>query len=386
LFLVGLSPAVVTETLYALAVTHRPRVLLDELHLVTTQPGLALATAKLLGRDGAIERLRREYGFRPGAFKLRPDYVHVLTDARDEPLEDIVSSEDSEAVGDQLAWLVREFTRRDDVTLHCSLAGGRKTMGALLAAALQVHGRPWDRLYHVLVSPPFEHVPEFFFPTRRRQRYPWNGGSVDARRARVSVAEIPVMGLGPAVRRLGLSELRLVEVAREIQAEANGRLRPEPLRIDLTARTVRIGHREVALPPIQLGLYLLYARTRMKCRRPACLAGDRCETCQLWDKELSDRREELADLCLKLRLAGYAASGPAALSTTATQDDFDQWIQQTRSRLNRALEQAVGRGPRGLPYLVTEAGLAGERRRGLGVSPRLITLEGGKLDGRNQSA
>ena len=51
--------------------------------------------------------------------------------------------------------------------LIASLAGGRKTMGALLYAALSLLGRRQDRLTHVLVNEPFDDprlAPRFYFP------------------------------------------------------------------------------------------------------------------------------------------------------------------------------------------------------------------------------
>src|SRR5437867_4493919 len=88
--LVGLSPAVVTETLYALAVRHRPRIAPDELHIITTLAGLSHVSGSLLGPEGALARLRTEYRLPARAFRCPVGNTHVLADARGEPLEDIV--------------------------------------------------------------------------------------------------------------------------------------------------------------------------------------------------------------------------------------------------------------------------------------------------------
>ncbi|MGH7265542.1 MAG: CRISPR-associated ring nuclease Csm6 [Candidatus Rokuibacteriota bacterium] len=377
LCLVGLSPAVVTEALYALAVRRRPRVVPEELHIVTTRGGAAAVNATLLGPHGALAELRRNYRLRSDALRCPPHHVHVVVDARSEPLDDIVTSADSEAVGEQLAALVQRLGAPHGTVLHCSLAGGRKTMGALLAMALQLHGGPDDRLYHVLVSPPWERVPGFFFPTRRSQWLRGPDGPVDARRAEVTLAEVPLVRLGQAVRRLGLSGLGLARLAAEVEAETAGRLHLDPLVLEPTHRRVRVGDVRVALPAQQFALYQLYALARRRCRHAACRGGARCPGCQLADDEVHDRRAEF--LALYRALARSPAgveerrSGPASESL----EEFRKWLEQTRSRLNRTLREALGGpGPRAMSYLVTdELRVAGDkRRRGLGLQPGLVQI------------
>jgi CRISPR-associated protein (TIGR02584 family) len=102
LCLVGLSPAVVTETLWALAVRRRPRVIDAELHIVTTRAGLAGVASTLLGAAGALARLRATYRLPAVAFRCPPAHLHVLADARGDPLDDILTTRDSEAVGEQI--------------------------------------------------------------------------------------------------------------------------------------------------------------------------------------------------------------------------------------------------------------------------------------------
>ena len=50
----------------------------------------------------------------------------------------------------------RMVVEKADATLIASIAGGRKTMGALLYGCMTLLGRETDRLTHVLVHEPFE--------------------------------------------------------------------------------------------------------------------------------------------------------------------------------------------------------------------------------------
>lgn len=378
--LAGLSPAVVTEALYALATRRPARVVPAEIHIVTTHGGYPEVVGKLLGPRGALARLREQYRLPRASLRCPPAHVHVLTRPDGRPIDDIRTPEDSRAAGEAIGALVRRLAADERVELHCSLAGGRKTMSALLATALQLHGRPGDRLYHVLVNEPFERIPEFMFPPRPPVRYRLGDRLVDSRRARIELAEIPFVRLGAAARRLGLDSLTLERIAAELEEEALGRLVPEPLVIRLTRREVRVGPRAIHLRPQEIALYAAYAEARGGCPRAACRAGDRCAGCQLTDDELHDRRGVL--------LRFYEATRPQTASRVIgilsgagtdahTLAAFREWLEQTRSRLNRALAGALGRGPRGARYLVTGMGAETEqrRRRGLALPPPYIRFD-----------
>jgi CRISPR-associated protein (TIGR02584 family) len=196
----GLSPQVVTETLYALAVSpgkDRPAFVPTEIHLITTGQGAEHARLNLLSENpGWFHRLCREYALPP--MRLDDSTLHVVTDAAGAALEDIRTPADNEQVADCVAAVVRELTADTSSALHVSLAGGRKTMGYYLGYALSLYGRPQDRLSHVLVSAPFESHPEFYYPSREQRvihtREP-KPRPLDCREARVDLAEIPFVRL-----------------------------------------------------------------------------------------------------------------------------------------------------------------------------------------------
>ena len=160
----GLSPQILTETLYALAVATDPPFIPTELQILTTVEGAERARLSLLSDDpGWFKRLCRDYGLKPPVFGL--DQIQLITDANGRALEDIRELEDNASVADQLIARVRDLTADPDSALHVSLAGGRKTMGYYAGYALSLFGLPQDRLSHVLVAAPFEQSWNFFYPT-----------------------------------------------------------------------------------------------------------------------------------------------------------------------------------------------------------------------------
>jgi CRISPR-associated protein (TIGR02584 family) len=177
--LCGLTPQVVTETLWALA-QQRPPVVPQEIRIVATRSGKEACERLLFGKQGKLASYLREYPV-SRAIRCSPKTMTILKGSDGWPLEDLRTQEDNLAVADQL---IRNQTALANVRLHCSVAGGRKSMGVLLAAVLQAYGRPDDRLYHVLVSPEFESQPEFFYiPRRQRVLALPNGKRLDTRKS-----------------------------------------------------------------------------------------------------------------------------------------------------------------------------------------------------------
>ena len=93
--------------------------------------------------------------------------VHVIRTADGRKLDDIRTPEDNTWAADCITECVRSFCARDDVRLLVSMAGGRKSMGFYAGYALSLYGRAFDGLYHVLVSPPYENLPDFFYPAQQ---------------------------------------------------------------------------------------------------------------------------------------------------------------------------------------------------------------------------
>jgi CRISPR-associated protein (TIGR02584 family) len=157
----GLTPQIVTETLYALAAERRLWVP-TEIRIITTRRGAEKAARTLLSDEGWFHRLRVEYRLPEIAFGIED--IHVIKGPDGPPLDDILEEADNAAVADFITEEVRALTADPNASLHVSIAGGRKTMGFYVGYALSLFGRAQDRLSHVLVPPTFESRPDFFYP------------------------------------------------------------------------------------------------------------------------------------------------------------------------------------------------------------------------------
>jgi CRISPR-associated protein (TIGR02584 family) len=258
----GLTPQIVTETMYGLATLPEPeRFVPDELHVVTTQRGRELVNALFVQEHAnQLEALCDQYGL-----PMPQVRVHVLR-TRAGPLDDVRTAADNDAAADFILQIVRQLTGRDDTAVHFSIAGGRKTMGYYLGTCASLLGRPQDRMSHVLVNDPFESAPEFFFPPRQPTFMLLRGRPTDTARAQVQLANVGFIRLRPLLPAPLIdrgSFTRLVSVLDSIVGEPRLvlRLSTRGAGKDATRGEVEIGGGlHFTLQPKSFAMYWLLAR------------------------------------------------------------------------------------------------------------------------------
>ena len=205
----GMSPAVVTETLYAL-VTEKGFIP-TEIQAITTEQGKNKLLEALLGieggrkeRKGALQEFIEDYGDKYGFSSIHFDEscVHIITNENGQNLPDIRTPEENEHAANSIVQLVGNLCQDEDMKLHVSIAGGRKTMGFFMGYALSLYGREQDSLSHVLVDSQYESLASFYYPKPYPHLINKNDGTqIDAKDGKVMLAEIPWVRLG-----LGLPE------------------------------------------------------------------------------------------------------------------------------------------------------------------------------------
>ncbi len=161
----GLTPQVITETCYYLLCKKRPKVKISEIISITTAKGKEILLKTLLSPiKGKFYQFCRDYNIDPATIKFNDETIIVLKGKGGKYLNDIRTKTDNEYIADQINDLIKKLTGDKNTSLHCSIAGGRKTMSVYLASALQLYGRKQDTLSHVLVSPAaFENHKDFFY-------------------------------------------------------------------------------------------------------------------------------------------------------------------------------------------------------------------------------
>lgn len=325
----GLSPQIVTETLYALAAQEHDPFIPTEVHLITTAEGARRAELSLLSDDlGWFHKLCQDYRL-PG-ITFNRHHIHVMRDAQERGMDDIRTCQDNHDAANFITAQVRHFSADPHCALHVSIAGGRKTMGFYLGYALSLYGRAQDRLSHVLVSDPFESSWDFFYPTPySRVLQTKDGKLADTALAQVTLAEIPFVSL-----RHGLPVALLAGHAsfEETVMAARAALAPPRLTLDLHGKRILAGDKTVELPPAELALLAVFAR-RAQQGAPALAAPAKDAHDEDW---------------AKLYLREYRAINGGVLSdidatTQALRNGMDgDYFSQRKSKLEKRLKNALG--------------------------------------------
>lgn len=261
----GMTPQVITETLFALGCQPEP-FFPTEVHIVTTASGSQRIRLELLGDETPwFAHLYRDYPLPKPRFD--GDSIHVIRCAGN-PVDDIRTEAENAAAADAIAGQIRAFTADDKCALHVSIAGGRKTMSYFAGSALSLYGRSQDRLSHVLVSDAFESHAQFFYPSsKQRVIYTRDNRPLNAADATVTLADIPFVRL----RRWLPAEL--LEHSRpfsETIERARMVLEPQPMRVELSSRTVSIGPYSARAPYADLTFFLLVTGHQRKGTPLAC--------------------------------------------------------------------------------------------------------------------
>ncbi len=352
----GLSPQVITETLYALAVEQKPPFLPTEIHLLTTREGAERARLALLNpKTGRFHAFCRDYGIAPGAIHFTEQEIHVVEGEGRAELSDIRTADDNRAAADFITRHLAQLAEDAESALHVSIAGGRKTMGFYLGYALSLYGREQDRLSHVLVNAPFESEPQFYYPPPEpevidlaRENRP--ASTADAT---ITLAEIPFVrmrhGISTAAGTVGFGE-----TIRQVQNS----LGPPRLQFDYAQRKIWVGGVQLAIKPVDAAYYLWLATRVVRGEPPIHWSEAEPEPfLAVYRRLVSDYSGDYERTEEALRRNGLSA-------------DF---ASERKSRVQKALRNTLGRDE-ATPYLIENFGSRPLTRHGLKLTAEQIHL------------
>lgn len=343
---IGLTPQIITETLYYLTCKKKPSIKISEIYAITTEPGKNMATELLLDKkSGAFYAFCKDYSIDHTSIKFDETTISVLKDAEGNNLSDIRTADENKVVADTVTDFIRKLTNIPDTRLHCSIAGGRKTMGIYLAYALQLFGRPQDKLYHILVSPEFESHPDFFYKPKKNRILILNDTQnkikrINTKSACVELAEIPFVHLGHKLPILfGEKSLSYTRMVARAQREIDNTRALSDLMIDIPERRVRIGTRSVKLQPLELVVLLRFARRKLdEC---AVLNKQNCNDCNVCFEEIRNCTSIIATKKMLKDYAGFYSTDSGFYQNLAHRwsehGATHECLRENISRINRAI-------------------------------------------------
>ena len=259
---VGESPAVVTETVWALFNRKKngraDPFIPAKIHLVTTDHGRRSFSAQLIGAGKKLEALFLAFGYRPA-----PVEINLPLDAMGKEMSDIRSEDENVAFANTVSRLIRLYTDNPATRVHVSLAGGRKTMSYFAGAAISLFGRDQDELSHVLVTPEaLEKCDSFWWPGQPEEsvahkRDKATRYSTKPSDANVELALIPFVRLKHIVTEDAFpgGAVDYAEVVRAAQESLDA----ERVVLACDERKLSFGRNSITLPHREFALYRLLA-------------------------------------------------------------------------------------------------------------------------------
>jgi CRISPR-associated protein (TIGR02584 family) len=198
----GMSPAIVTETVWALCMDNARDVSIYEVVVATTSAG----SERLEGLKARLEEMGADWPALAPRLEGVRVHVEVVEDEAGAPLQDVRTTADNEQMVMLLQRLVERYTQPDEPRLHASLAGGRKTMGHYLGSLMSLFARRQDGVSHVLVGQSWAEQAGFWYPLPAAcvEERAWftdraAGERHHAGEATVELCEVPLLRLRPLV-------------------------------------------------------------------------------------------------------------------------------------------------------------------------------------------
>ncbi len=337
----GMSPQILTETLYAIAVTEKETPFIPtEIHLISTSEGARRAVLELLHpQTGKFHQFCRDYTLT--GIEFNEHNVYAIENKNGDPLSDIKTPENNEAAADFITEIVSQLTRDENAALHVSIAGGRKTMGYYLGYALSLYGRAQDRLSHVLISENYEGLHDFFYPTiESHVIYDRNKNPLDTQKAEVMLAEIPFVRL-----RTGLPEHLLngkAGFSETIELARNFDVTPQ-LTVDLKQRCFYANSVQVKMSSVNFAFYFWMIKQTVELNNPLSRSSKANENKDYIESFLEIYEKYSSESEMNKVKTGFKTEGMTG-----------NWISERMTAVKKSFERALGQNAAKLYCIKTQ--------------------------------
>ena len=344
----GLTPQVITETLYAIYQQGQP--MPAEIHILTTSEGYQRAKLLLI-TEAWLDRFYNDYQL------AKPQFTEQHIQCFDTDSGDIKSPADNQIMADTITETIRKLTADHHINLHVSIAGGRKTMSYYAGHALSLYGRPQDRLSHVLISAEYEAHPLFYYPTPYSQIIYSNDASrkaLDTQNAEVTLIDIAFVRL-----RHGLDQA-LLEGKSSFSAAVNKAqqiLGPAFLSMDSKNLKLIIQEQTIKLSPADFAFYQWLLNRQSKAQTaPTCPCNGSPDKAYAEQYLLHYRQLQDSDRTHQTLVDGMTKV----------------FFEQRKSRINKQLKQALQHAA--APYLISPSGKRPQTRYRIGLEVEQIQI------------
>lgn len=244
--IVGMTPAVLTETVWSLV--FQENIIPDSIIVFTTNNCVQkLKEFKKKHWNNMVEAIRKKVGakFGPYSLSFQESGIKILTTEDRFDLDDVRTKAENMSIANAFYKEIADllYDDKNDVRLIASIAGGRKSMGAMLHSVMSVLGRKDDKIYHILTSGVDVPPASFAYPgcvmTDKKER-------MAAQKIKLDLAEVPFVPIASIIKE---SKKKQYKNYKDLLYAINNIIEDSPTRIKLIRdkRTLEIlysTHRE----------------------------------------------------------------------------------------------------------------------------------------------
>jgi len=276
----GLSPQIITETLYYYLIERKPPIWIDEIKILTTLQGKKKIMDSLLDKNsGQFYLFCKDYNINPKDICFDENSITIL--GGDAPIDDIMSDKDSAIIGNEIVKFTKDVSLIPDSRCIYSIAGGRKTMTAYLSLAVQLYGKEDDILCHILVSPDFESNRDFYYIPPKNKEIEIKDGNgkilktLNTKDAKIYSSEIVFLKLRQFLNiKDDMFYDDLVNIAQKRLDFCGDKF----VAIDIKNTSVLLGNKNIKMRPLEICVYYLFYYIKKNCKNDFC--GE-CTDCYL---------------------------------------------------------------------------------------------------------
>ena len=366
LAVIGLSPQVLTETLYAL---HQNNQAVHAIHVISTRDGKDKIFSELLtGGNGYYFQYLKDYP-PENDIDFGPENIHTIHNENGIELPDIISASDNEHLLKTCIQWTAHLTQQPDNRVLFSVAGGRKTMSSCLTLAAQLYGRPQDRIYHVIISPEFESNREFYYPpkkSRQIQLYDKKGNPYykESQYANIDLINIPFVSVRNQLPQ------DMLEGTENPLSLMNTVIKDTTPVLHINLNHKRISYNDIQMPmkPAHLALYAFFAMEKQACK----LQKENCEQCQECFMDIGtiyDKQDVISKLYSRITNKSSSTNLSSTGITNLSAENFNMY----KGKIKKMFQSAFG--PYALKSLeIASVGTRPNKRYGLKINKKNIQV------------
>jgi len=352
LFVIGGSPAIVTETLAAYA-NEDINTVPEKIAITTTTMGKKRLLKTLIDAGGWSKFIAAYPVYRNMPFS--EESISVAGN-----LSDISNDEDSRVMMEAIFRMVIDAVDGGKTRVLASIAGGRKTMTYYLGFAMSLFGQPWDRITHVIVPPEWERDRDFLFPPVDK---------VD----QILLIDTPFIRLHSHIK--GSFAHANIDALLQSAQTSLDLAAQHPLMLDISQQTIHYLDQSVTLSPREFSIYQFFAQQKTEhCSKSNRALCDTCRECFLSYDEAEEKKEDLFKI--RMQFGGRFNAHYEKFEDTWSKDyAFRDLLSEPVKKIENAISKVFGADPRAESIMIKNIGRRNNSAFGLMAEKKQIKIK-----------